>query len=291
MDIGAIGPNLTLAADGIWYSHGREALSYPAAVKDACFEIEDRSYWFRHRNRCISSLVASFPPSGTIFDVGGGNGFVSLGLKQAGFDVALVEPGPAGAINAKKRGLETIICATTDTAGIVPEALPAIGLFDVIEHIPDEQLFLRSMRSLLVPGGLLYATVPAFDFLWSKEDDDAGHVRRYSLRRIKASLRAAGFDVLFASYIFRPLPLPILLLRSARYRLGLAGKRSASDAVRDHIGPSPFVARAIDALLGSELRNLDGRRPMHFGASCLLAARKAASTSSVEHRASAMPQS
>jgi hypothetical protein len=82
--------------------------------------------------------------------------------------------------------------------------------------------------------------------------------------------------VLFASYIFRPLPLPILLLRSARYRLGLAKKRGSSDAVRDHIGPSPFVARAIDAVLGPELRNLDRQRPMHFGASCLVAARKAA---------------
>lgn len=275
MDITAVGPNLRLAADGIWYSSAREALSYPEDGNDNCFQIEDRSFWFRHRNRCIASLVASFPPGGTIFDIGGGNGFVSLGLTRAGFDVALLEPGPAGAINAKKRGIETVICATTDTAGIVPGSLPAIGLFDVIEHIADEQAFLESMRSIVAPGGLLYATVPAFDVLWSKEDDDAGHVRRYSLGRIKSALRAAGFDVVFASYIFRPLPLPILLLRSVPYRLGLARKRGAAAVVRDHVAPSPFVARAIDAVFGSELRHLARRRPMHFGASCLVAAKKA----------------
>ena len=274
MDIGAIGPNLSLAADGIWYSRARQALSYPEDGNDACFQIEDRSFWFRHRNRCIASVVASFPPSGTIFDIGGGNGFVSLGLNQAGFDVALLEPGPAGATNAKKRGIETVICATTDTAGILPGSLPAIGLFDVIEHIADEQVFLKSMRSLLVPGGLLYATVPAFEFLWSKEDDDAGHVRRYRLGRIKFALRAAGFEVVFASYIFRPLPLPILMLRSLPYRFGLANKRGAAGAVRDHVAPSPLVARAMEAVFGSEVRNLDSRRPMRFGASCLIAAKK-----------------
>ena len=276
MDIAAIGRNLSLAADGIWYSRAREALSYPEDGNDACFQIEDRSFWFRHRNRCIASLVAAFPPTGTIFDIGGGNGFVSLGLGQAGFDVAVLEPGPAGAINAKKRGIGTVICATTDTAGIVPDVLPAIGLFDVIEHIAEEQAFLRSMRSLLVPGGLLYATVPAFDFLWSKEDDDAGHMRRYGLGEIETALRTAGFEVVFASYFFRPLPLPIFVLRSLPYRMGWTRNRGAAADVRDHVAGSALVARAIDAVFGSELRSLDCRRPMRFGASCLVAAKRPA---------------
>ena len=132
------------------------------------------------------------------------------------------------------------------------------------------------MRSLLEPGGLLYATVPAFNYLWSKEDDDARHMRRYSLGQIKTALRTAGFEVVFASYIFRPLPLAIFLLRSLPYRIGWVKNRDPAAVVRDHVAPSPLVARVIDAVFGSELRNLDCRRPMHFGASCLVAAKRPA---------------
>jgi SAM-dependent methyltransferase len=273
MNIGAIAANLRLGEDGIWYSRQDEAISYPADGNDSCFTLEDQSFWFRHRNRCIASVVRSFPPAGTIFDIGGGNGFVARGLNDAGFDVAVVEPGPAGASNAKQRGIETVICATTDTAGFAPSSLPAIGLFDVIEHVADDGGFLRSMRVLLVSGGLLYATVPAYSFLWSKEDDDAGHMRRYRLQEISDALRTARFEIEFASYIFRPLPLPILLLRSIPYRLRLAKKRGAAEIVRDHVPASAWVARAIDAVFDPEIRRLDARRAMAFGGSCLIAAR------------------
>ncbi len=274
MNIAGIAPNLTLAPNGIWYSSEREALSYPAEGNDSCFAVEDRSFWFRHRNRCIVSAVSSFPPPGLILDVGGGNGFVAMGLEQAGFEVALIEPGPAGASNAKKRGIETVICATTHTAGLRQGSVPAIGLFDVIEHIADADAFLASIRSLLVSGGMLYATVPAFNFLWSTEDVDAGHVRRYTLDGISEALGRAGLEVVFASYIFRALPLPIFLMRSIPYRLGMGRtKHDAAGVARDHVAPGALAARCLGALLDPEVRNLEARRPMRFGGSCLVVAR------------------
>jgi hypothetical protein len=106
MRIEALSPSLRLHEDGIWYGPRTEPLSYPADANDACFDLEDDSFWFQHRNRCIVSVVRRFlPQEGPIFDIGGGNGFVSAGLEDAGFDVVLVEPGPAGAANAKKRGI------------------------------------------------------------------------------------------------------------------------------------------------------------------------------------------
>ena len=59
-------------------------------------QIEESSFWFKHRNACIEAAVKCHPPrsGGPIFDVGGGNGFVTLGLIRAGFETVLVEPGP-----------------------------------------------------------------------------------------------------------------------------------------------------------------------------------------------------
>ena len=118
VDIQSISTGLKLGEDGIWYGSGNQNISYPAGGNEACFAVEDSSFWFGHRNNCIASIVGSYPPAnnGTIFDIGGGNGFVSLGLVNAGFDVALVEPGRVGASKAKNRGLKDVICATANTA-------------------------------------------------------------------------------------------------------------------------------------------------------------------------------
>jgi SAM-dependent methyltransferase len=165
--------SLALGTDGIWYCPNRE-VSYPVDGNQACFQIEESSFWFNHRNACIAAAVQQFPPheNGPIFDIGGGNGFVSLGLMRAGFESILVEPGPSGASNGKARGVPTVICATTSGAGFKRSSLPAIGLFDVIEHIDNDLDFLKSMRKLLQPSGRLYATVPAYSALWSLEDQE-----------------------------------------------------------------------------------------------------------------------
>jgi SAM-dependent methyltransferase len=277
VDIVSISTGLTLGQDGIWYGQEDQALSYPSEGNENCYALEDNSFWFRHRNNCISSLVRSFPPAvgGTIFDIGGGNGFVALGLEKAGFDVALLEPGRDGAINAKNRGLKNVICATTETAGLKPQSLAAAGLFDVIEHIEDDRRFLESIRNLLTSDGRLYATVPAYSFLWSEEDVTAGHYRRYTLEGISKVLESAGFQVEFSSYIFRLLPLPIFLFRTLPHRMGISRKEADSaKAAREHAGDGGMMTRIMNSALKREIGLLDKGKVMRFGGSCLIVARR-----------------
>ena len=277
IDIRAISSSLELGEDGIWYSRNEQNISYPSGGNEGCFALEDSSLWFRHRNNCIASVVVSFPPrdSGTIFDIGGGNGFVALGLAQAGFDVALLEPGKEGASNAKKRGLENVICATTDTAGFKPQSLPAVGLFDVIEHIENDLSFLKSVRKLMKKSGRLYATVPSYAFLWSEQDINAGHFRRYALKNICKVLESAGFQLEFSTYIFRFLPAPIFLFRSLPFKLGLSGKeRNAENVSREHAANDGSASRILGSILQREVRKLDKGKSMRFGGSCLLVAKR-----------------
>ncbi len=279
VDIRAITEGLEQAEDGIWYSVAQgQRVSYPDDGHEACFALEEASFWFRHRNDCIVHAVQAYPPPapGTIVDIGGGNGFVALGLSRAGCDVALLEPGPRGAANARRRGLDAVICASTDSAGFALNSLPAIGLFDVVEHVADDRAFLSQCRALLQPGGRLYLTVPAYGWLWSQEDVAAGHFRRYSLGSIEALLEASGFALDFSSYIFRFLPLPIALMRALPYRLGRASApRSAARGGRDHVvGGSPLLRALLDGLLRSEIRRIDCGRAMHFGGSCLVVAHR-----------------
>lgn len=277
VSIEAISSGLQKGEDGIWYGTRTAGLSYPAEGYDNCLAIEDSSFWFRHRNDCILAAVNSHPPpwNGPIFDVGGGNGFVTQALARAGFEVVLVEPGRAGAENAKRRGVEPVICSTLEGAGFAPCTLPACGLFDVLEHVSDDVSFLASIRDLIVPGGSLYVTVPAYRFLWSEADEQAGHFRRYTLKTLSAAVQQAGLKPEFSTYFFRWLPVVILLARSLPHRLGFAGRTTTlKTARREHMVSSSGVSGAQVPLLGSELRNIRRRRPMRFGGSCLMVARR-----------------
>lgn len=274
LDIASISTRLHRGNDGIWYA-GQETVSYPEGGHDECFKLEDQSFWFRHRNECIVTLVKKYPPrsDSVIFDIGGGNGCVAAAIARQGFNVVLVEPGAVGAHNARLRGLTNIICASFDAAQFHNNSLPAVGLFDVLEHIEGDLAFLEKLRSVLEPGGRLYATVPAHSYLWSYEDCASGHFRRYTRAGLESLLQAAGFEVAYSSYFFGWLPVPIFLMRSLPFRLGLGRRGESSEQLsRNHGAGNAFLARFTRRLLGGEVKNIARGRSMAFGSSCIISA-------------------
>ena len=273
MNVVKFGPNLTLGPDGWWQSRTVSNVSYPEEGNSGCFAVEDSSFWFAHRNRCILEVTKLFPPPGVFFDVGGGNGYVALALQQAGLEVVLVEPGVAGVQNAMKRSIRHIVRATLKDAGILDGTLPAVGLFDVVEHVSDDHAFVTEINRLLIPGGRLYATVPAYQSLWSDEDVLAGHFRRYTLSTLRRLLETCGYAVEFATYVFGFLPLPILFRRTIPYRLGISSGKVSTDRIRSDHQLRPFAARVLSALAQRELHRISSRRPIRFGGSCLIVAR------------------
>jgi SAM-dependent methyltransferase len=249
------------------------AIHYPDAANDFCFGIEEHSFWFNYRNRFIVETVRQFPPGGPIADVGAGNGYVSLGLQRAGFETIAIEPGPAGARNAQSRGLR-VICATLETSGLAPQSLHAAGLFDVLEHIEDDRAFLRTIHGFLRPGGRLYMTVPAFRALWSSEDELVGHHHRYRLATLGERLRATGFAIDYATYLFSALPLPLFLLRTLPSVLGRRKTLEAEQTAAELSPSSGLVIRAVTAMLDCELALVKRRRRIPIGTSCLIAAHR-----------------
>jgi SAM-dependent methyltransferase len=274
LNIDRISSGLEKDDEGIWYASAATAISYPEDGNTRCAQIEDASFWFKHRNRCIVELVKAYPHrEKVIVDVGGGNGYVAKGLSDAGFSAVLLEPGPFGARLGKERGIKDVICASLEDARFKAGTLPAVGLFDVIEHIEDDVSFLRTIHSLLAEDGRIYLTVPAYQFLWSNEDRDACHYRRYTVRSMTEVLAASGFAVEYSTYIFRFLPLPIFFLRTLPTKLGLAG-RPHQQTDRDHASDTGMLGRVFDFLLSSETRHIRQLKSMAFGGSCLITARK-----------------
>ena len=226
IDLAGIARNLEQTSEGIWRCKSSSPVSYPQWGNDACFQVEDVSFWFRHRNACILEAMKQYPPSGPVFDVGGGNGFVAKVIQDTGFEVVLLEPGAAGTDNARRRGIQNVVRARLEDAGFVPASITAVGLFDVLEHIAEDRTFLEMVRSYLCLSGRVYLTVPAYQALWSHEDVDAGHFRRYSRQSLRTLLQDAGFEVEFLTGFFQFLPPAILAGRAIPYRLGAARREA-----------------------------------------------------------------
>jgi len=268
----SLAPGLTLGDDGIWYARRQSAIDYPDEANAFCFALEARSFWFNYRNRFIIETVRNFPPRGPIADIGAGNGYVSLALHNAGFPVIVIEPGVTGARNARARGLDPVVCATFEDADLRSESLDAAGLFDVVEHIADDEGFLRRLRRTLRPDGRLYLTVPAFRALWSSEDDQVGHHHRYTVGLITGRLRAAGFAVDYATYLFSPLVVPLFLLRSVPSRMGWRRAMDPEQTAAELNPGSGLAVRAVTTVLAGEAALVRRRWRIPAGTSCLLAA-------------------
>ncbi|MFT5130553.1 MAG: SAM-dependent methyltransferase [Rhodothermales bacterium] len=275
-DIGELATNLREIEEGYWVSCDDRQISYPEDGNSACFQLEENSYWFQHRNNVITAMVDAHPPAGAIFDIGGGNGYVAMGLQRTGYETALVEPGPQGARNAKTRGLNTVIQSTLQDAGFQEAALPAIGLFDVLEHIEDDLGFLKMLHASLKPGGHLYLAVPAGQTLWSIDDTLAGHYRRYSRKTLTHQLQAAGFEICRFSYFFSFLVPPVFLLRTLPSRLGLRKSVPLETSKKEHAAPAGVGRAILERCRAFEMTRIRGGRGLVAGTSCIAVAKKVA---------------
>lgn len=71
---------------------------------------------------------------------------------------------------------------------------------NVLEHIEDDELELKTVQQTLTGGGRLFVFVPALAWLYGAFDERVGHMRRYTKRGLEEKLQQAGFKTLLSSY-------------------------------------------------------------------------------------------
>lgn len=186
---------------------------YPSEKYARLAEAEESNFWFRSRNRVLVSLLEQFlPRPAKILDVGCGTGYVLRGmaglpgLQLVGADYYL-----EGLRFAKQRVPSAQFVQLDILKMPFAESFEAIGAFDVLEHIEDDETAIRQIHRALKPGGLVFLSVPQHPFLWSGEDTAAQHQRRYARKGLDEKLRSAGFKIVFqTSFVFALLPMLFL---------------------------------------------------------------------------------
>jgi SAM-dependent methyltransferase len=136
------------------------------------------------------------------------------------------------------------------------EALPfesdsfgLVALLDTLEHCPDDLAVLHECCRVCVPGGYLVVSTPAFQWLWSHNDELNGHQRRYSASQLRAGLEAAGWAVVRLTYnnfaLFPPAAGLILLRRAARREPELGSPHFDDESYQVEMEPAPPLLNTL----------------------------------------------
>lgn len=258
--------------DGVMHCGSSPMLDYPEEARDYFAALEERSFWFRHRNQALQLMLERYCSEKTIWDVGAGNGYQSAWFQAAGYRMIALEPSMAGCRHAARRGVKTVICASLEELALPEKSVPTLFLLDVLEHIADPISLLTECRRVLKPGGHLMLTVPAFPLLWTSTDDYACHHRRYTRRSLSKELTAAQFHAEYFSGLFSLFTLPTFFLRAIPWRL--AGRRMSRISHKDYdvLGMSGVRGRVLDVLLARELARLRDGKHQRLGTSLLAVA-------------------
>jgi len=178
------------------------------------YEVEDRHWWFRGRWAVVEALLSrsDLPASPRILDAGCGTGGNLQRYARIG-EAEGVEPFDDAVRMCHERGFDAVKQAGLEDLPFENDRYDLIASTDVLEHIAAEETALRELWRVAKPGGTLLLTVPAYMWMWTEEDKNLHHQRRYTKKRLRQAVERCGWEPLVTSYFNTFLLPPIALAR------------------------------------------------------------------------------
>jgi len=224
--------------------------TYPQAIFAELAQLEDGHFWFEERNNLISWAIKRYAADcRNLLEVGCGTGFVLQRLAQDLPEASItgLEYYPDALPIAQERCPRAQLGQADITNLPYDAKFDVVGCFDVLEHIPDDLAALRNLYKVMRADGALFVTVPQHMWLWSDEDANAMHQRRYTRNELFSKAAAAGLKpFLISSYV--SLPVPLMLLRKWRSRKNAATKGLNLSEFK----LPPLINSTLRAVLGIE---------------------------------------
>jgi trans-aconitate methyltransferase len=235
-------------------------------------ELEAGNFWFRARNKLILWALHQYSPELKSFlEIGCGTGFVisAISKQYPGIRLLGSEFLEEGLVYARQRLPDAEF--TQMDARLIPHQseLDAIGAFDVLEHIEEDEVVLQQICKALKPGGIAFISVPQHRWLWSAVDVYACHVRRYDVQELHRKVRSAGFEIMRSTSFVSTL-LPAMYLS----RLLKSNKTDMSMDDVTGLRINPVLNKLFEWLLNFEVMLIRTGVTLPVGGSRFLVARK-----------------
>ena len=171
-----------------------------------------------HHSRRIKIVCALLRRAGVrrVLDLGCGDGWQVGRLIRAGFEVigSDISPLRLQRAHAHARGARGFFVSDLRRPALLASSQECIYLGQVLEHLPDPEAVLRSLWTLLRPGGVLIFDTPCRDNLvddllgvsgfharYPADRDwglrlDPGHLHFFTMTQIRGILERTGYEIL-----------------------------------------------------------------------------------------------
>lgn len=166
------------------------------------YQVEESHWWFVGRRRIILDQLTRYYQGReqlVTLDIGCGCGIFMTRLARYG-EVVGIDRSADALRFCQQRGLSQLIQADAEALPFSDNTFDVLTANDLLEHLDDDISSLRELFSLLKPGGRLFVFVPAYQCLWSLQDEISYHKRRYTKRRLTQVIASAGFSLEHITY-------------------------------------------------------------------------------------------
>ncbi len=146
-------------------------------------------------------------------------------------------------------------------------AFDLVSALDVLEHLDDDAAAAHDVWRVLKPGGTAVVFVPAYAFLWRKNDEFSHHRRRYTRATLATLLQGAGFELAEIGYFNTLLFFPQVIASLI--------ERAVPSLIQNMERPQEetLMNRLLERTFALEVSLLK-RTPLPFGASVYCLAHK-----------------
>ncbi len=185
---------------------------------DILYKNEADHWWFSGRRMLLKNILQNLSKKSDlkILDVGSCTGYNLHLLSEFG-EVYAVDTEEKAVEYCKKRGFKKISLLKNGLKlPFKDNTFDVVTCLDVLEHIKEDEIYLKELYRVLSPKGKLILFTPAIQLLWSQLDTKSHHQRRYTKGELKQKARKAKFiikDIQYFNYIlFLPM-LPVRLIQ------------------------------------------------------------------------------
>jgi SAM-dependent methyltransferase len=190
--------------------------------------IDDTIWWAVGRRAILKSLLDRREirqrKLGNILEIGCGSGG-DLSLLSRYGKVWGLERSTALAQRARDRGVAVEVFSDPDSLDRdVPPDIDLFCMFDVLEHIEDDNGFVQGLSKRNPKEHFYLLSVPAYQFLYGPHDELLHHFRRYSKKGLAKLLWENGYELVSGGYymfFLFPLAIASRLMEALRARLGI----------------------------------------------------------------------
>jgi SAM-dependent methyltransferase len=239
-----------------------------SAYIDDLERLDISNFWFTAKERYLKFIIDK--PGSVILDAGCGSGRNLTSFIDRGFEVVGIDINKRAVTLCREKGYKSYL------ADIQHETIPGIQpspdyivALDLLEHMQKPVQALRNLRKCSHMDTKLIVTVPSYQFLFSKWDQEMRHVKRYTRTILCKELEDGGWKVSRSTYIhFVPL-IPAILLRKIINPI-INRVRPPDSNVREHFtNPHPLLNSLLIYLYYPEFYCFQKRIPLLIGLSVM----------------------